>query len=89
MDGLVANKDLGVNHMVSFDFSQMSDSQIYDAALKDILISISSAWSRSQSILVHVEQKNNQKLIQGFLHEVTMDNKGKMCCNNYKQAEDT
>ena len=89
MDGLVANKDLGVNHMVSFDFSQMSDSQIYDAALKDILISISSAWSRSQSILVHVEQKNNQKLIQVFLHEVTMDNKGKMCCNNYKQAEDT
>ena len=52
MDGLVANKDLGVNHMVSFDFSQMSDSQIYDAALKDILISVSSAWSRSQSILV-------------------------------------
>ena len=57
MDGLVANKDLGVNHMVSFDFSQMSDSQIYDAALKYILISISSAWSRSQSILVLVEQK--------------------------------
>ena len=55
MDGLVANKDFGVNHMVSFDFSQMSDSQIYDAALKDILIS--SAWSKSQSILVHVEQK--------------------------------
>ena len=36
MDGLVANKDLGVNHMVSFDWSEMSDSQIYDAAPKKI-----------------------------------------------------
>ena len=42
----------------------MSDSQIYDAALKDVLISLSSAWSRSQYILVIVEQKkkNGKKL---------------------------